>query len=77
MGAVRVAVTVTGLLNMMFESGDESKPGTFLYLELLHQWLNGSMLAFRSGGRGSFPDRCRHMQFGFMLKMEVQCARKP
>ena len=40
----------------------------------LHQWLNGSMLACRSGGRGSFPGRCRHMQFGFMLKMEVLCA---
>ena len=40
----------------------------------LHRWLNGSMLACHAEGPGSFPGRCRHMQFGFMLKMEVPCA---
>ena len=40
----------------------------------LHHWLNGSMLVCRSGGCGAFPGRCRHMQFEFMLKMEVPCA---
>ena len=33
-----------------------------------------SYLSLIPSSTGSFPGWCRHMQFGFMLKMEVPCA---